>query len=126
MRRLADAILAVLLAPTCAACDEPLDQPTISAVCRACWTSIQPLQPPLCDTCGDALPSWRTVSTFERHCARCRRLPRVITAGRAIAGYDGRLREILHALKYKGRRSLAVSLAKRMAESGAALLEGAD
>jgi ComF family protein len=126
VRSLADALLAVLLAPTCAACDQPLDEPTISAVCRPCWASIQPLHPPLCETCGDALPSWRTVSTFERQCARCRRLPRVITTGRAIAPYDGRLRDILHALKYDGRRSLAEPLAKQMAAAGTEVLKGAD
>ena len=125
-KSLADAVLAVLLAPTCAACDAPLDEPTRGAGCPACWASITPPPGPLCDTCGDVLPSWRTVSSLERRCARCRRLPRVISTGRAIAAYDGRLRDLLHALKYNGRRSLARPLAALMARAGADVLHGAD
>ena len=125
-RSLADALLAVLLAPSCAACDQPLEEPTRSAVCAECWSAIRPLNPPLCETCGDALPSWRAISAFEQQCARCRRLPRVITAGRAIAAYDGRLRDILHALKYDGRRSLAAPLARLMTAAGSRVLAGAD
>lgn len=46
--------------------------------------------------------------------------------GRAIGAYDGTLREILHALKYDRRRSVAEPLAARMAVAGADVLRGAD
>ena len=52
----------VVLAPACAACDQPLEQPTAGPVCARCWQSILPLTPPLCDRCGDPLPTWRAVS----------------------------------------------------------------
>lgn len=45
---------------------------------------------------------------------------------RAIGAYDGTLRAIVHALKYDGRRSLAVALARLMRERGCAVLDGAD
>ncbi len=79
-----------------------LDRPTLGPVCPACWHSILPLTPPLCDVCGDPLPSWRVVSLPLARCARCRRLSRPIDRSRAIGAYDGALRSIVHALKYDG------------------------
>jgi len=49
-----------------------------------------------------------------------------ITRCRAIGEYEGRLRAIVHALKYEGRRSLAAPLAARMRERGQFVLAGAD
>ena len=49
-----------------------------------------------------------------------------ITIGAAAGHYDGPLREIIHALKYEGRRSLAPPLGRLMREAGAALLDDAD
>ena len=123
---IADAIMALVLAPCCAACDQPLERPTLGCVCPSCWSSIHSLTEPLCETCGDALATWRRAGTDTRQCVRCRRLPRVIARGRAIAPYDGRLRDILHALKYNSRRSLAAPLARRMAAAAPEILEGAD
>jgi ComF family protein len=120
-----DAILAVVLAPSCAACDEPLLHPTGGPVCAPCWRSILPLTPPLCDRCGDPLPTWRLVSLPLQCCARCRRAPRAIDRARAIGAYDGALRAIVHALKYEGRRSLARPLGRLMRERGAELIAGA-
>ena len=42
-------------------------------VCAACWQSILPLTPPLCDRCGDPLPTWRAISIPLARCPRCRR-----------------------------------------------------
>jgi ComF family protein len=124
-RDLADAILAVVIAPSCAACDAPLLSPTRGPVCGRCWHSILPLTPPLCDRCGDPLPMWRSISIPLACCPRCRRTPRLIDRARAIGAYDGALRAIVHALKYDGRRSLARSLARLMRERGADMLSGA-
>jgi ComF family protein len=125
MRGLADAIMALLLAPCCACCARALEQPTRGAVCGVCWTSISAPAGPLCETCGDVLSAWREVDTIRR-CTRCRRTPRVISFGRSIGPYEGALREILHALKYDGRRSVAKPLATAMASAGADVLTGVD
>jgi ComF family protein len=122
VRSIADALLAVLLAPRCAACTAPLDRPTLGPVCPSCWNSILPLTPPLCDQCGDPLPTWRLVSLPLARCARCRRLSRPVDRARAIGAYDGALRAIVHALKYDGRRSLARPLGALMRARGADVL----
>ena len=120
-----DALLSVVLAPACAACDEPLEHPTQGPVCQRCWQSILPLTPPLCDRCGDPLPTWRAVSVPLARCPRCRRTPRLVDRGRAIGAYEGALRAIIHALKYEGRRSLARPLGALMCQRGGDVLHAA-
>ncbi|MGB7217696.1 MAG: ComF family protein [Vicinamibacterales bacterium] len=121
-----DGLLAVLLAPVCAACGAILDRPTRGPVCAGCWASILPLTPPLCDRCGDVLPTWRSTSVWAAQCPRCRRTRRQVDRARAIGAYDGALRAVIHALKYEGRRSLARPLAALMRARGADVLEGSD
>lgn len=95
-------------------------------MCAGCWRSILPLTAPLCDRCGDALPTWRSTSVAAGRCPRCRRTRREVDRARAIGTYDGALRAVIHALKYEGRRSLARPLAALMRVRGADVLEGAD
>jgi ComF family protein len=123
--RIADAIVSVVIAPSCAACDESLLHPTRGPVCDDCWRSILPLTAPLCDRCGDPLPTWRLVSIPLVCCPRCRRTRRLVDRARAIGAYDGALRAIIHALKYEGRRSLARPLAHMMRGRGEDILAGA-
>jgi ComF family protein len=81
--------------------------------------------PPFCRTCGDSLPSWRIVSTTLAQCARCRRGPTFVDAGRCAGEYDDELRAIVHAFKYDGRRSLGARLGRMMRNTGADLLTDA-
>lgn len=126
VRACADALLAILLAPACAACSSPLDAPTRGPVCRRCWRRVLPMAPPLCDSCAEPLPSWRAISLDRGRCPRCRRRRPAIAKARSIGAYDGALRAIVHAFKYDRRRSLAGPLAALMRERGAEVLEGAD
>jgi ComF family protein len=96
-----DALLAATLAPACAACRAPLDSPSRSCICPACLGSIVPA----------ALAPWASAH---------------ITIGMAGGRYEGALRDIIHAFKYEGRRSLADVLASVMRESGRQVLEDCD
>ena len=125
-RSLADAAIAAALSPRCAACAGRLDHPSSFVVCPACWSSIRAVPPPCCRTCGDPLPSWRAVSVAMDRCARCRRSARVLDGGSAAGEYEGALRQIIHAFKYEGRRSLARPLGARMQAAAANLLDDAD
>jgi ComF family protein len=126
VRTAADGLLAVLLAPACAACARPLDRPTRGPVCVRCWQAIVRISPPVCDACGDPLPSWRTISGQIDLCPRCRRRDTQVVRGRAFGEYEGSLRAVVHALKYGRRRSLAKPLAGLLAAHGAEILRGAD
>ena len=101
-RYAADAFISVAFAPACAACDRVLDAPLDGPVCPTCWSTVQPVVHT--DIAAhDPIDRWQ-----------------------AAGEYDGSLREILHAFKYDGRRSLCVPLAALMRARGTDLLHDAD
>jgi ComF family protein len=139
--------VAIVLAPACAACRLPLDEPTRGAVCGRCWSAIVPITPPCCRTCGEPLKTWRLppdhlrqgyggqeggshviggTDEDEDRCLRCQQTEPVIALARSVGSYEGAMREIVHALKYDRRPSLARHLARRMRSAGADVLAGAD
>ena len=100
LRALADTLLALLLAPPCAVCGRVLNRPLSGAVCDACWSSIE------VDAAAFVLP--------------------FITCAQSLGQYDATLRDVIHALKYDGRRSVAPTLSRMMARHCTHVLAGAD
>lgn len=94
-----DALLAATLAPPCAACGHVLDRPLSGAVCGHCWTAIV--------SCP---------STFL--------LNEQITIT-SLGPYEGTLRDVIHALKYDGRRSVARPLGELLAREARVVLADA-
>lgn len=123
-----NALSAASLAPACAVCNGLLEQPTEGCVCEDCWRSILPITPPLCDRCGDPLPRQpgSAIPIQQLRCRPCRTSGSAVSRARAIGEYEGTLREIIHALKYAGRWSLAKALAGQMRIRGRELLEEVD
>lgn len=103
LRSLANAVLAALLAPPCASCARVLDDPLGGAVCDACWRAV-------------------AASPVAPATKRSQLLARLD----AIGPYEGRLRDVIHALKYDGRRSVAPPLSQLMATRAGVALAGAD
>jgi len=95
--------VAAILAPHCAACASTLEYPTRGPVCGTCWTEVESLIPPVTDS------SELGAVARSRSAGRC----------------DGALRQIIHAFKYEGRRSLSVRLGKVLRESGGDVLSDA-
>ena len=122
--RWADAALAALFDPPCAACGLELGPGRRGPVCCLCWASIRVVSPPWCDSCGEPLKSWRL--TVPGHCPRCLAHPPPFDQARACGLYEGPLRQIIHALKYRGHRSLAAPLGALMRHAAASLLAQAD
>lgn len=98
LQSVTDALLASVLAPTCASCARPLESPTAGPVCERCWSNVRPCVPPQ----GGGI------------------------ACRSAGSYEGELRDIIHAFKYEGRRSLARRLAAMMRTAGADVLRDAE
>lgn len=121
-----DGLLALVLAPRCAACHLLLTHPLDGPVCDECWGRIRLITPPTCRLCGDPLPSWRVATLARGTCARCRRARGVIDRGGAAGHYEGTLRSIIHALKYESRRSIAPGLAALVRSQCGELLIDAD
>jgi ComF family protein len=110
-----------VFAPACVACGRVLSEPTRGVVCDDCRAAIRRFLPPLCADCG--VPVLGGV-----RCSACdgRPAPSLIRAARAVGPYEGVLRDLIHALKYDARRSLAAHLGRLMREAGAGVLRGAD
>jgi ComF family protein len=73
-----------------------------------CGVTLEhPLAGAVCERCWSSIASYPAPAT-------------------AIGEYDGTLREIIHALKYQGRRSTAPRLAALMRQHGTGVLSGAD
>jgi ComF family protein len=113
----------LLLSPACAACQGRLDHPVEGSICDTCWIGIVAITAPWCRRCGDAVPSSREADAV---CERCRSSPPPYDIARSAGVYDGALREIVHAFKYRRRRGLAQPLAALMRRAGAEVLDGAD
>src|SRR6478735_11654136 len=103
-RGLLDALLAVLLAPSCGACNEPLLYPTRGCVCPDCWNGVIRIAPPLCTHCGGHTGHANPASTAPVLCPHCVGATSAVSAARAAGLHSGALRAIVHALKYDGRR----------------------
>ena len=123
-RQLADGLVSLLLAPSCAACGAPLATPTSGPVCADCWRAVPLLIPPLCGRCGLPIPS--LASSPRGCCGGCERAAPFVDLARAAGAYAGSLREIVHALKYQKRRSLGPRLGELIASRCRDVLAGAD
>ena len=83
-------------------------------MCRACWADVHCFPPRAGSPDGDRAEA--------RGRSRASPIPRAL----AVGPYEGRLRDIIHAFKYDGRRTLAPPLAALMREAGGSVLDGAD
>lgn len=96
-----NALLTVTFAPECAACASPLASPLDGCICAGCWCAIESA-PQVAWPAGP------------------------LAKASAAGDYVGSLRQIVHAFKYDGRRSLARPLANLMRAAGHDVLQGAD
>src|SRR5690349_18334960 len=103
LRWLANQLLSTLFEPPCAGCRQRLAHPLSGAVCDECWQQLR-LAPRLIDQLRSDGVDWSC----------------------AVDRYEGRMKEIIHALKYERRRSIAPPLGALMRTTGARLLRDAD
>jgi len=122
-RQAIDSLLAALLAPTCLSCERVLESPTRASVCETCWRRLPRFTPPLCDACGMPMPSARRVL-----CPACEPEgdARPLHRFRAVGPYEGVLRDVIHAVKFQGRQSLAARMGPLLRDAAHDLLANAD
>ena len=84
--------------PACLACQRRLG--THDALCAACWRQIAFIRHPLCDKLGIPLP-FDTGGVAISAAAAAN--PPAYDRARAVAAYDGVVRDLIHALKFHDR-----------------------
>lgn len=111
----------LVVPPVCLACHRPLAAQT--AVCAVCWTEIDFIRPPLCDRLGIPLPF--DVGEGAVSAAAVADPPEYDRA-RAVARFDGVMRELVHDLKFRDRHEARALFGRWLAEAGRELIADAD
>lgn len=119
--RLAGAAADVLMPPLCLACRRPLA--AHHAICAACWSQVDFIRPPLCDRLGTPLPFGIGAPMISAAAAAD---PPEYDRARAVARFDGVMRELVHDLKFRDRHDARRLFGRWLAEAGAELLADAD
>lgn len=113
--------LDLLMPPQCLHCDAPVG--SRGSLCAACWTSLKLIERPFCERL--ALP-------FGYDPGAGALSPEAIADPppfgrlRAVAGFEGAARELVHRLKYRDRLDLAAAMARWMARAAAELVPAAE
>jgi ComF family protein len=111
----------LLVPPVCTACRTSVaDHDTL---CPDCWRSIDFIRPPLCDVLGIPLPY---DSGGPMVSAAALAAPPAYRRARAVAHYNGRLRELVHGLKYADQHHGGRLFGRWLAVAGRDLLADAE
>jgi len=109
-RRFFGDLLDFIYPPFCGICGSRLNGGQ-KCICRDCWSSLTIIEPPFCRQCG--LP----LDLPDPLCPACRSRRRLFSFARSLGPFDERLQRIIHLLKYRHRKSLAVPLARMLAST---------
>jgi ComF family protein len=110
LRNLADGLLDLVFAPICVACGGPIPAgDPVRVICLLCWSRAVPLPAPRCDRC------WNPLLNPDDECRECAVLIPGVRCVRSAFLMETPLREIVHALKYRGWEAVAGPAAERMA-----------
>ncbi|MEC9367435.1 MAG: ComF family protein [Pseudomonadota bacterium] len=120
LRRIAGRAANLLLPPLCVSCRAPVDGH--GGVCPACWAKIDFIEQPLCDRLGIPLPYPCDGPIVS---AAALADPPAYGRARAVARYDGVMRELVHGLKYGDRQDGVALFARWLTHAGCDLLADA-
>lgn len=113
--------LDVLLPPLCLGCRTHIT--AHDALCPACWRRINFVRPPLCDRLGLPMP-YDTDGLMISAAAVAN--PPGFDRARAVASFDGTMRELIHAFKFHDTHHARRLFGRWLAEAGRELLDDAD
>ncbi|MGE3537404.1 MAG: ComF family protein [Candidatus Tectimicrobiota bacterium] len=100
-------VLDFVLPPSCLVCAVSTSREPLPWICQLCWQSIQYITPPWCSQCGQPLAAPpEGIASATHRCGACVLAPPRYTRARAVGHYQGALRELIHAMKYRGVYSL--------------------
>lgn len=110
-----------ILPPRCLACRASVL--SHDGLCGVCWSKIDFIVPPCCDVLGIPLPFPSGEKVISAAAASD---PPIYDRARAVARYDGVMRDLVHGLKYRDRHEGTALLGRWLTHAGAELLSGTD
>jgi ComF family protein len=117
LRRTAAALADLVVPPLCLSCHKLLA--SHDALCPQCWGKIDFIRPPLCDRLGLPMPFDAGGTMISAAAAAD---PPDYDRARAVARFDGVMRELIHDLKFRDRHDARRLFGRWLAEAGAELL----
>jgi ComF family protein len=121
LRSAAAVVADLVVPPLCVACHRPVS--SHDAVCAGCWSDIDFIRAPLCDRLGIPLP-FDIGGTMVSAAAVAD--PPDYERARAVARFDGVMRELVHDFKFRDRHDARRLFGRWLAEAGVTLLADAD
>lgn len=121
IRNAGQAALDVLLPPLCLGCRTRIM--AHDALCPTCWQRINFVRPPLCDRLGLPMPYDTGGSMLS---AAAVADPPDFDRARAVASFDGLMRELVHAFKFHDTHNARRLFGRWLVEAGQELLADAD
>lgn len=121
MRAAAVVAADLIMPPLCLACHRPLA--AHNAICARCWAEIDFIRAPLCDCLGIPLPFDIGGPMISAAAAAD---PPDYDRARAVARFDGVMRELVHDLKFRDRHDGRRLFGQWLVDAGGELLADAD
>lgn len=100
-----DGLLSLVWPRLCSECEGALDGP--GAFCARCEGALEWIAPPACLRCG----AW----VVDGRCGECEGKTFTFAGATALGRYEGRLRDSILRLKFRGARHLADDFGRRLA-----------
>lgn len=111
-------IFDLVLPRECVVCSSVIKDSQNGFVCSECFSKIKIIEPPFCKGCGRPFISRETLKYSPEHlCARCREKAFSFHCARAVGVYEGTLKKLIHAYKFRKKRALGEYLSKIMIEN---------
>ncbi|MEW6075443.1 MAG: ComF family protein [Candidatus Omnitrophota bacterium] len=112
--RLGKGLKDILYPPTCIACRKRLpEEDGDKPVCRHCYVSIKRNLPPFCYRCGRHLDIRHSVKNL---CVECIRKTLHFDRALSPCKYEGVMKELIHAFKYRNKDYLGKDLGALMVD----------
>lgn len=119
--RLVHALTDLVLPPLCLSCSARLNDH--DALCARCWRDMHFLTPPVCDRLGIPLPYDAGEGAVS---ALALAEPPPYGRARAVAAFDGPMRDLVHQFKYADRHDARRLFGRWMRDAGRALIDNAE
>ena len=121
LRTSAASLFNLVFPAACRLCGDPLTNVSRLPVCSLCLGEIEPFGSIQCNICGELLFSSHAGQVAgmatEPVCGLCQRVRPAFERAISTGPYDGRLRELIHLLKYERVRSAAPPLGALLASA---------
>jgi len=104
-----DKIIELIYPNTCVLCEKILVYGERRGICSSCEVTYPYLQDQLCAHCGKPL-----LDEMKEKCFDCRKGKSYYESGRSMWVYEEKVREALHAFKYKGHKEKGRLFAKEL------------